>query len=140
MKKFYIILALLFVLICIFYIYEHFKSDPNSENNKEAYQALKDFYNAYIIGVNEAAKYVSGTNAGQLVNYRFYYGDIKSFKVEKITNVDETRKKGIVTVKTVKKTGENATYTDTIIMIYDNGKWLVEKYLSTSYNDWPKLP
>ncbi|NEW09383.1 hypothetical protein GK047_25905 [Paenibacillus sp. SYP-B3998] len=142
-KAIFMAICLLIVFIAAsYFINKQFDtSNPDNKENAAASKEIEGFY-------TEFSKENMGSNITFHINktlanielYRFYYGEIRQYRIVSIKNLEADYKQAEIEVKTLKKGGGEKTYKDTLIVVRKGDRWLVDKYYSTSVNDWPKLP
>ncbi|MFB0843677.1 hypothetical protein [Paenibacillus oleatilyticus] len=140
--KLSIFIILLLLAAGGYYLYLMITENPDAAKNKDVKTTLVQFYNEFVKSrdVGPAAKYIYRNDGQLIVNYRFYYWDIQSYRIKKIQDIEAYKKKGIVEVRTLNWESKEFKYTDTVTLEYIEGRWQITNYWSTSSDGWPKLP
>lgn len=140
MRKKTIILSVCILILFVIPLFIYFmKDNPNLMKNQLPKEKLSNFYEVYSKGMDGTSQFMKNNNAGILANYRFYYGDIIGFKIEKIKEVDSLHKEAEVKVN-VKVENKPKSYIDVITLELIDNNWLISNYSSSSKAAWPKLP
>ncbi|MCZ8518495.1 MULTISPECIES: hypothetical protein [Paenibacillus] len=69
---------------------------------------------------------VSPSSHGELMNYRWQYGEMKNYKIVSIWGLSPTKKK--VKVRVVTTNEKDKEITDTFILKKERGLWLLDDY------------
>ncbi|WP_171683845.1 hypothetical protein [Paenibacillus planticolens] len=138
MRKNMIIVSVCVVIILSISVFMYdMKDNPNSMKNRLSKETLSHFYDVYAKGMDGVSEFMKNNNAGSLANYRFYYGEILGYQIEKIKDLDPLHKEAKVKVQVKDK---QKAYTDFITLELINNKWLISSYSSSSKEGWPTLP
>ncbi|NEW09375.1 hypothetical protein GK047_25865 [Paenibacillus sp. SYP-B3998] len=144
-----ILLILLSLAAAIFGLYLY-NQNPNAPKHAAARDTLIKFYDLYVTSAERTGEFFPDGNPQLVIHYRFWYGDIQSYRIVKIRDIDHPKQKSIsdVPVKGKQKEalvevmvkGKSSPYMDTVTLELIEGKWLIVDYWSTSQEDGPKMP
>ncbi|NQX69484.1 hypothetical protein HQN90_25460 [Paenibacillus alba] len=147
MKRTLTILLIICAAAFALYLYNQ---SPNAPKHATARDTMIKFYDLYVASANDTGEFFPDRNAQMVMQYRFWYGDIQSYRIVKIRDIDHPKQKSIFEVRVKGKQkealvevvakGKSSHYVDTVTLELIEGKWLIVDYWSTSQEDWPKMP
>lgn len=149
MKRTLTLLLIPTVLIigtAIFLIYLY-NQNPNAPKHADTREALVKFYDLYVKGVDHTEEFFPDHNPQLVINYRFWYGDIQSYRILKIRDITPPNQNSISNTRVIGKTKEalvevmvNGTITpfiDTVTLELVDSKWLIVGYTTTNHHKMP---
>lgn len=124
-----------------------YNQNPNASKHADARDTLFKFYDLYVKGVDHTEEFFPDHNPQMVINYRFWYGDIQSYRILKIRDIDHPKQNSIFNSRVIGKTKEaivevmvNGTITpfiDTVTLELMDSKWLIVGYTTTNRHNMP---
>ncbi|GGA18156.1 hypothetical protein GCM10008018_72680 [Paenibacillus marchantiophytorum] len=130
----------------IFFVYLY-NQNPNAPKHAATRDALIKFYDLYVKSVDHTEEFFPDHNPQLVINYRFWYGDIQSYRILKIRDIDHPKQNSIFNVRVIGKTkealvevmvkGTSTPFIDTVRLELVEDKWLIVGYTTTNLHKMP---
>ena len=118
---------ILILLVSIDGVYKYWVS-PSAKHNIAATQTLENFYLAFISkDYVEIAQFIKNNNPQIVINERHWYGDISKYEIKSMKRNKNNERIAKIIVKTIIN-NQKKQYTDTIKLVKQTDKWVVESY------------